>query len=400
MLNEATGITKIMLSVILFPMYFQQTFIAFAWNAGDQLWITLGKRVFLTLPVLAIILGCWTSVACVLTVPIRQNRREFITALFITWWDLGKSIVFFWGGVLKFFFSLIVALLGLVKTLVFGLWAVVQDIILIPISLLRRSVQVVMNSPVPWIAVTLTVTWCIIETTIFTYVMTPLVVDTFSNLTGQTLTETFVRIPLFMFLMFVVLGSYAVLSTFVDSVKSKSFSTIFGITVIEFVVLSVEVVFLYREFVASLEPWFAQYSQNFELGIVGTLGIAAFAWFGIRSLSWFLFASHGTPTIMALIQGKGIKVTARGKTAEARFFEISTGFMERMKKEQAWSRSVGEDLLASFMLPPLQVLAASINFCTLLLITNHLFPLPFKDISAIKYSEQLLNTISQKRETY
>lgn len=400
MLNEATGVTKIILSVLLFPMHFQQTFIAFAWSAGDELWMTLGKRLFLTLPVMAIILGCWTSIACLLTVPVRQNRREFVTALFMTWWDLGKSIVFFWGGVLKFAFSLIVALLGLTKMLVFGLWAVLQDIVLIPFALLRRSVQIVMSSPVPWIAVTFTVAWCLIETTIFTYVMTPLVVDTFSNLTGETLTEMVIRVPLFLFLMFVVLGSYAVLSTFVDSVKGKSFSTIIGIGIIEIVVLCVEVVFLYREFVASLEPWFAQYSSSFELGIVGTLAISCFAWFGIRSLSWFLFASHGTPTIMALIQGRGIKLTSRGKTTEARFFEISTGFFERIKNEQKWGRKVGEDLLTSFMLPPLQVLAASINFCTLLLITNHLFPLPFKDISAIKYSEQLINTISQKRETY
>jgi hypothetical protein len=389
-----------LLSVLLFPMYFQNAFIAFAWSAGDTLWLTLGKRLFLLLPVMAIILGCWTSIASILTVPIRQNRREFITALFITWWDLGKSIVFFWGGMLKFAFSLVVALLGLVKTLVFGIWAIVQDIILIPVSLMRRSLQVVMNSPVPWIAVILTVAWCLIETTIFTYVMTPLVLDTFSNITGQMLTETLVRIPLFLFLMFVVLGSYAVLSTFVDSVKGKSFSTILGIGVIEVVVLMVEVVFLYREFVASLEPWFAQYSESFTLGIVGTLAISCFVWFGIRSLSWFLFAAHGTPTIMSMIQGKGIKFATRGKTAEARFFEISTEFMNKLKRDQEWGRKTGEELLASFMLPPLQVVAASINFCTLLLITNHLFPLPFKDISAIKYSEHLMQSISQKRETY
>jgi hypothetical protein len=400
MLNETTGLMKIVLSVLLFPLYFQSAFVAFAWQAGDMLWLTLGKRVLLLLPVMAIILGCWTSMACLVTVPIRQNRREFVTALFITWWDLGKAIVFFWGGLLKFIFTLIVSLLALTKTLVLGLWAIIQDILLIPISLLRRSFQVVMSSPVPWIAVTLTVSWCLIETTIFTYVMTPLVVDTFSNLTGQVLTETIVRIPLFLFLMFVVLGSYAVLSTFVDSIKGKSISTILGVAIIEIVVLFVEVVFLYREFVASLEPWFAQYQANFELGIVGTLAISCFVWFGIRSLSWFLFASHGTPTIMALIQGKGIKLAARGKTTETRFFEISTAFMNRIKEEEAWSRKAGENLLTSFMLPPLQVVAASINFCTLLLITNHLFPLPFKDISAIKYSEQLVNQISQKRETY
>ena len=37
----------------------------------------------------------------------------------------------------------------------------------------------------------------------------------------------------------------------------------------------------------------------------------------------------------------------------------------------------GEDVLASFMLPPLQVVAAGINFLTLLFIGKHLFDLPF-----------------------
>jgi hypothetical protein len=392
-----SGFTNILLSILLFPLYFQKLFLDFAWGAGDPTWVLIGKRLFLMLPVLAIILGCWTSIACLITVPIRQNRREFITTIFITWWDLGKSILSFWGGVFKMVFSLVVAILGLSRVILFGLWAIIQDVLLIPFALMRRSIQVVMSSPVPWIAVVLTVAWCLIETTIFTYVMTPLVVDTFSNITGEQLTETFVRFPLFLFLLFVVLGSYAVLSTFVDSVKSKSVSSILGIGVIEIVVLFVEVVFLYREFVDSLVPWFAQYSENFELGIFWTLAVSCFAWFGIRSLSWFLFASHGTPTIMAVIQGRGIKVTGRAKATDGRYFEISGAFWDKLRAESEWGRKAGQDLLAAFMLPPLQVVAASINFCTLLVITNHLFPLPFKDISAVKYSEHLLNSLSQKR---
>ena len=101
----------------------------------------------------------------------------------------------------------------------------------------------------------------------------------------------------------------------------------------------------------------------------------------------------------AVIQGHGVKVTGRAKPADGHFFEITNKFWEKIRAETEWGHRTGQELLASFMLPPLQVVAASINFCTLLIITNHLFPLPFKDISAVKYSEQLLNTISQKRPT-
>ena len=398
MFYGSSGIAKIILSVLFFPMFFQRAFMEFAWGGGDPSWIMMGKRLFLLLPVCAVILGCWASIACLLTVPIRNNRREFVTALFITWWDLGKSIVSFWGGIFKFVVTLGSALVGLLKVAFMGLWSVVHDLIFTPFALIRTVGQKVVSSPIPWIAVFLTLAWCVVETTIFTYVMTPLVVDTFSNITGETLSEGFVRVPLFIFLLFIVLGSYAVLSTFVDSLRSKSISTILGIGVIETVVLFVEVVFLYREFVDSLVPWFAQYSENFELGIFWTLAIACFAWFGIRSLSWFLFASHGTPTIMAVIQGKGVKASGRSRAPKSRFLEISSGYIDKIKSENDWMRAKGEELLGAFMLPPLQIIAAGINFCTLLVISNHLFKLPFKNMAAVRYSDSVVTSLSSTSE--
>jgi hypothetical protein len=242
----------------------------------------------------------------------------------------------------------------------------------------------------------LTLAWCAIETTIFTYVMSPVVIDTFSNITGETLRESFVRIPLALFLFFIVMGSYAVLSTFVDALKSKSVQQIAGIVVIECVVIFVEVMFLYREFVDSLVPWFAQYSTDFELGILGTIGIACFAWFGIRSLSWFLFAAHGTPTIMAVIQGRGVEARAAATAPRARVFEMSETFWTRTHQDAAWMRQRTDSLLSSFILPPLQIVAAAINFCTLCLLNKHLFSLPFENLSAIQYSEKLIRDFKKR----
>ncbi len=397
MFNETSGLWKAVLSVLFFPLLFQNGFIDFAWGAGDTFWVMTGKRIFALLPAMAIILGCWVSIACLLTVLVRQNRREFLTGMLITWWDLGKSIVYFWGGILKFLLNLAVAVIELGKIVVLGLLSLLQEVIYTPFRLLRSVSRNVLSSPVPWIAVFMTVFWCIIEAVIFTYVTTPLVVDVFSNITGENLNIYFIRIPLFLFLLFVIMGSYAVLSTFVDSFKKKNLSTIAGIGVIEVVVLFVEVFFLYREFVDSLVPWFAQYSENFELGIVGTLAIACFVWFGIRSLSWFLFASHGTPTILYLIQGKGIVVFNQSELKGSYLRSISPEFMEKIKAEVAWMRDKGEELLSSLMLPPLQVVAAGVNFCTMLLISKHLFELPFKSISAIANSKALLRKIDDNR---
>ncbi|MFQ5606257.1 MAG: hypothetical protein ACE5HS_23565 [bacterium] len=383
MINENSGLFKLVLSILLFPTFFQEAFVLFAWGAGDPFWVMLSKRLFLLLPALAIILGCWLSVACILTVLFRPNRQQFVTELFITWWDMGKAIASFWGGIFKFIFNLFVTILSALKVAVLGIWALIQEVVLMPLRLLGNAGRSVVNSSVPWIAVCLTLFWCLIEAVIFTYVTTPLVVDTFSNITGDALSENMVRIPLFIFLLFVVLGSYAVLSTFVDSFKQKRISTILGIGVIETVVLFVEVVFLYREFVDALVPWFAQYSSNFELGVFWTLTIATFVWFGIRSLSWFLFAAHGTPAIMAIIQGRGLAFAQRRESIPIRKSPVSTDFMNKIKEDVEWIQRTGDDLLAAFILPPLQVVAAAINFCTLLVSGGHLFELPLTDMDAI-----------------
>jgi hypothetical protein len=396
MFNGSDGVVKIILSILFFPMFFQSMFINFSWGATDPLGLMLLKRLFLLLPVLAIIVACWLSMASILTVLFRQNRTKFVTALFITWWDMGKSIASFWGGIFKFVFTFIAALLGAIKILIFAVWSLIQEIIFLPFRLITYIGQNVVSSTIPWIAVTLTLIWCIIEAAIFTYVTTPLVIDTFSNITGEQLSINFLRIPLFIFLLFIVLGSYSVLSTFADAFKKKNIHSIIGISVIEMVTLTVEILFLYREFVDSLVPWFAQYSENFQLGIFGTLSIAAFVWFGIRSLSWFLFAGHGTPVIMSVIQGKGIQTLKAAEPRKSPFIQISGALITKIKDETEWFQSKGEQLLEAFILPPLQVVAAVINFCTLLVTANHLFELPFKNLEVIKNSKFFYENVSGK----
>jgi hypothetical protein len=254
---------------------------------------------------------------------------------------------------------------------------------------MRQVSQSIGRSSVPWIAVVMTIFWCLIEAAIFTYVTTPVVIDTFSNITGEQFSENFIRIPLFIFLFFIVLGSYAVLSTFVETTKKKEYSAILGIGVIEVIVLMVEVVFLYREFVDALVPWFAQYSENFELGMFWTLAISSFAWFGIRSLSWFLFAAHGTPTLMKIIQGKDVRSGMPEQRPTREQVSFSNGYLDSLKENADWIQAKGEELLQSFMLPPLQVVAATINFFVLLISGHHLFELPLKSFNDVADSKQL-----------
>jgi len=409
MVIDINAVVRYIVSLLLFPTFFQWELLVFAWGAADPPWVMAAKRLFLLLPALAFIASCWLTVPAMLTVVVRSNRKDFITSLFVTWWDLGKAILSFWGGIFRFVLVCIGSVVGLLKVIVVSIWSVVLEIVTLPFRLVRKAGESVTSSTVPWIAVVLTVVWCLIEALVFTYVTTPLVIDTLSNISGEQLAAATVRIPLYLFLLFVVLGSYAVLSNFVNAVQSKKIMGIITISAIELVVMSVEVMFLYREFVDSLVPWFAQYSQGFELGMFWTIAVACIAWFGVRSISWFLFAGAGTPTLLSIIQGKGAgappvkekgaeKGTDRGTDKSAATSFLSRQFVTTIKEEALWVRTKGDDILGAFILPPLQVVAATVNFATLLVSGRHLFELPFSSIYEILSTKEMLASIAAKRE--
>ena len=362
----------------------------FAWGANDAAWLLWTKRVFLLPPLGAIVLGYWTSVLCLPTILVRTRRRKFFSLVVVTWWDMARATFTFWGGVFRFALRLVTALMGMVQMIAVGTWTLISEIILLPLRLIRSVGSNVLNPGVPWIAVGMTFFWCVFEAIIFTFVTTSLVIDTLSNLAGAQLTEAGIRIPLFLFMLFIALGSYAVLSSFTEAVKSRDWATIVKIGVVESVALFVEVVFLYREFVDALVPWFAQHtSGKFELGIVGTLAIAGAVWLGVRSLSWFLFANAGTPTILAIISGKGVRGPdeAGGQQREFRLF--TDGFVNHLKSEFAWAGEEGEKVLDAFLVPPMQMVAAALNFVTLLAANRHLLELPLRSVSDFKDARTL-----------
>ena len=362
----------------------------FAWGASDPVWLLSLKRGFLLLPLGATVLAYWASVLSVPTIIVRQKRRTFIGLLLVTWWDLARSIFTFWGGVFRFVIRLAVSLLGTVQVLVVGVWAMLQELVMMPFRLIRDVGANVLSPGIPWIAVGMTVLWCAFEAMIFTYVMTSLVIDTLSNLAGAQLSETAVRIPLYMFMLFIVLGSYAVLSTWTGAVRSRDWGAIVKIGIVELVSMSVEVVFFYREFVDALVPWFAQHaSANFDLGIAGTLAIAAVTWLGIRSLTWFLFAASGTPTIMAIIQRQGIERHDAGNGSRSEFSLFTPGFTARLRREFEWTGAECERLLDAFLVPPMQVVAATLNFVTVLVANRHLLDLPLRTVRDFRDARSL-----------
>jgi hypothetical protein len=390
--QTANSLGSAVLAVLFFPTFFERALFEFVWGAADPPWLMAAKRVFLLLPTGAIVLCLWISILSVLTVIVRQKRVDFLKAFFVTWWDLFKCIFAFWGGFFKFLWVLAGALYGLIRVMVVGLWFVIQDILLAPFRIIRNVAKRVSAPGVPWIAVLLTFFWCLVEAVVFTFVMTPLVMDTLANLTGSELSEGVIRIPLFLFMLFLILGSYAVLSAWTKAIATRNVGAIIKITLVEGVAALVEVLFLYRELVDSLVPWFAQHTTgDFDLGIAGTLAIGFLAWMGVRGMTWFLFASHGVPVLTAVIQGAGIKTPAAGeKAAVGEAFTYTTAFYYHFKADADWVKEKSDELVGAFILPPLQVVSAVVNFFILLIANRHLFDLPFKGFREVMRSRELM----------
>ena len=340
---DTSSLISFAAAVLLFPTLFENSMLAFAWGAADGPALMVLKRIFLLLPVGAILLSLWTSILCLLSLVVRQRRGVFIRAFLVTWWDLGKSILAFWAGFFRFVLVLANTLFGALRIAVKTFWLFLQDLLLAPFRMVQSLARNVSVPGLPWIAATLTLIWCLAEAVVFTYVMTPLVQDTLDNLTGGELSEALIRIPLFLFLLFLVLGSYAVLSNWTEAVRSRKVMAIVKITAVEAVAILVEVMFLYRELVDSLVPWFAQHtSKDFDLGITGTLAIALLAWLGVRGMTWFLFAGHGVPVITAVIQGRGFRAPKPEEPAQGQeALPNVMGFYLTLKSDMNWIQEKG-----------------------------------------------------------
>ena len=384
MFEKLEGPTKIGAYILLFPVFFQGHFLYFAWGANDPLWLTCFKRTLILLPTLALIFACWVTIMCSVSLIVRANRRAFASAIFVTWWELGRSIFAYWGGILKFLFYLFGWIGGVLRIVVFGLLLCIKDIILLPLRILNDFTNSYSNPGVPWPAVILIFAWCLLEALIFTFVMAPVVIDVLSGIAGVELGGPSLFIPLYLTFFVFALGSYAVLQGLGDAIQSRDWGKIIYNFLVELVVAAVESFFLYREFVDALVPWFAQHAgDDFELGIMGTLSIAFFVWLGIRAMTWFLFGASGVPVMLALIQRTGIKnayptSSKSSIPAPKDLFVFVSQSIDKIKQDMDWVHAKGDELLSAFLVPPLQILAASINFCTLFLSSSHLFELPFK----------------------
>ncbi len=373
-----------LMAPILWVLAAQQKMLEFFLFSPDG-WTATGKVVFLLFPAVVILAGLWCTQLSLYTIPFRSGRIRFAQMMLLGWWDAARAIWHFWVGLFRFALVAVGWVLALARLAVRFIMESLRQIVIAPFSMTGRLSRSYFQPGVPWIAFMMLLFWCLIEATIFTYTLYPTVSEVLADLVGMD-APRFTGPILYMFLLMLILGSFACLQAFLDTVKRGEYRFVIQMLLVELFVMLFEVMFLYRELVDAITPWIAQQtSEEFRLGIVFTLSLAAFGWIGIRGMTWFLFGQFGTPPLLAFISRRPLaqydEPTPGAPVPE------ETGWwrgpISDFKMEIEWLHTKGAEVLEYLTLPVLQVLAASLNFALILLTSNPVMSLPFKSLKDV-----------------
>jgi hypothetical protein len=316
------------------------------------------------------------------TLPFRSGRGYFLTALLMSWWDVGRMGWFYWAGMGRFLFVLAGWVGSLVKAFVRLTWNAFKGALNSPFAVLDWTSRRYFQPGVPWLAFLLLLVWSAIEATIFTFTLRPTMNELLADLTGFEPNPMMLSALLYIFLFMLVGGSFACVQALNDAIKSRQYGQIISMVLIEAVVAMFEVLFLYRELVDAITPWMAQ--QGFNMGIIGTLAVAFAGWLGVRGMTWFLFGRYGTPALIAVLARETIsREGAQNEVAPPRQPEFWRAPITALKAEVDWFKKEAREMFELLTLPVLQLLAAGFNFCLVVLLGRPLFTLPFRSLDEV-----------------
>lgn len=351
------------------------------------------KLALLLLPALLLIGGLWCTILSVYTIPFRAKRRQFIMSMLTAWWDSGRAAAMYWVGIVRALFLTAGWIWGLARIFVASLYLALVELITLPFSLFKRGAEKSIQPGVPWVAAVLMVFWALVEAGLFSYALYPTVSEIAADLSGTT-HHPFLQPALFVVLTLLIAGSFACLEVMLDAVRRRDWKEIIQMLLVELFVMFVEVLFLYRELVDAITPVLAQQSGGqVRIGIAGVLLISAVAWIGVRGMTWFLFGRFGTPMLLAIISGKGFATSGSAAASQSRqkaVFGWAMDVVGNVKADIDWFHRVGRELLEAYILPPLQVVAASINFFMILFNGRQLLGLPLQNFHALVETGELL----------
>jgi hypothetical protein len=289
---------------------------------------------------------------------------------------------FYWAGMGRFLFVSLGWLGSLIRALARLIWNGIKSALNSPFAILDWTSRRYFQPGVPWLAFLLLILWSAIEATIFTFTLRPTMNELLADLTGFEPNPVMLSALLYIFLFFLVGGSFACVQALNDAFKTKKYGTIVSMTLIEIVVAMFEVLFLYRELVDAITPWMAQ--QGFNMGIVGVLLLSFAGWLGVRGMTWFLFGRYGTPALIAVLARETISRDGGSvDIAPPRQPEFWKAPISALKAEVDWFKKEARELFELLTLPVLQLMASGFNFCLVVLLGRPLFTLPFRTLEEV-----------------
>jgi len=390
--NQFQEILRVLLMPIawIFPM--QRAILDFFLHSSSP-WIAAGKFLFLLFPLLLWLGIIWCTQLSLYTVPFRSKRINFITTLLLSWWDGARAVWLFWTGLFRLIVVLIGWLFSILRLILKFIVEFIKQIVTAPFTMTGRMTKSFFRPGVPWVAFVSLVFWCMLEAVIFAYVLFPTISEVLMDIVGSDKSSPMVMPLLYVFLLIIIMGSFAALQALTDAVRTKKVKLIIQMTIIELIVMGFEVMFLYRELVDAITPWIVQ-QTGVRMGIGFTLGISCMGWIAIRGMTWFLFGQFGTPPLLAIIARRPIgeageeqKRYASDDPETAQWWKQP---IQEFKNEIEWLHKKFNELLEFLTLPILQVLAVILNFFMILLTARPIFNLPFKELKDVMDTREIL----------
>lgn len=379
---EWRGAFRFLVSGLAWIPDVQALFLEFA-AFGDTGLEMVAKWLLLLFPILLGIVGLWCTFVGLYTLPFRSGRGNFLLAIAMSWWDVGRSVIFFYAGLLRFgqvFLGWLWSLLKLsLKLLVGG----IKGVFVSPLVFLDWTSRKYFKPGVPWLAFLLMILWSALEATVFAFVLRPLMTDVIGGLAQFEPNPRVLFAILWVILFMIIAGSFAAIQALTDAIQARDVQKIVTMSFIELTVMGFEVLFLYRELVDAITPWIAQ-TTGYQMGLFGTLVLAGGGWIGVRAMTWFLFGRFGTPALLGVISRQTI--TRGGMETEVAMpdrVDFWSGPLTALKRESEWFKQQAREVFELVALPVLQLLAAALNFVVVVIRSRPIFKLPFESLDQV-----------------
>ncbi len=376
-------VVALLLAPIAFIPRTQQALRDF-FSTSPSAWVATAKYVLLLLPALLGLAALWCTQLSIYTLPFRSSRVQFVSAVMLTWWDAARAVWLYWMGLVRCAAVLVASLLVLAGFLVRMVLEGVRQVALMPFAVTGRMAQRYFQPGVPWVAFVALLLWCVLEAAVFTHVLYPMVADVLTRLADAPEPARATGPVLFVFLLLLVLGSFACAQALVDAARTRQVKYVGQMVAVELFVVFFEVVFLYREIVMAFIPALA--GQTAGAVVVATLG-----WLGVRGMTWFLFGQFGTAPLMAFISRRPLTAPAEFAPPPAAVPAWWDAPIQDLKREVDWLHAKSARVLEYLALPALHLVAAAVNFGMVLVASRPVFHLPFKGLDEIPDSRAILN---------